>query len=553
MTGTMDRACPADVSIFHARDILTMHRQRPRATHVAVRAGRIVAVGGPAEMAGFAGARQVELPAGAVLMPGLVEGHSHLMEGAMWDAVYVGFYDRRGPDGTLHRGLTSLEQVVQRLRDAEARLEDPAEPLLAWGFDPILFGEQRLDAAGLDRVSRKRPVVVLHASVHLMNVNSAMLELAGIDEDTEIDGIDRDAQGRPSGELREFAAMFPVYRVIGRRLSIAASESPQAILNFASVARLAGVTTATDLVNDLSASGNAHLAELTARDDFPLRIVPAFAPQREPAGGAQRVLDAMRGNTEKLRYGPIKFIVDGSIQGFTARLRAPGYHGGQPNGLWLVAPSELEAAFTPYHRAGLQLHIHTNGDEATECVLDAIEAMLQRHPRADHRHTLQHCQLADEVQLRRAARLGMCVNFFANHLYYWGDAHWERTVGPQWASRMNPVGTALRLGITVGVHSDAPITPLAPLFTAWCAMQRESASGRTLGEGERIGLDDALHAITLGAARTLKLDHEIGSIEPGKLADFAVLLQHPHEQASLRDVEVWGTVVGGRVFPARGA
>ncbi len=542
----------SELRVFAARDIVTMDPARPRATHVAVRGGRIVAVGGEAEMAPFTGAPRVELPAAAVLLPGFVEGHSHIMEGAMWEAVYVGFYDRRGPDGTLHRGLRSLEQVLQRLREAQAALQDPDEPLLAWGFDPILFGTRRLDVGGLDSVSRTRPVVVLHASVHLMNVNSAMLELAGIDEDTEIDGIDRDAQGRPTGELQEFAAMFPVYRLIGRRLSIAASENPRAIRAFADVARLAGVTTATDLVNDLSESGNRNLHELSARDDFPLRIVPAFAPQRDPAGGAQRVLRAIESNTDKLRFGPVKFIVDGSIQGFTARLREPGYLGGKPNGLWLVAPGELEAAFTPYHCAGLQLHIHTNGDEATECVLDALQRMLERHPRADHRHTLQHCQLADEAQLRRAAALGVCVNFFSNHLYYWGDAHWEQTVGPQWAQRMNPARTALRLGITVAMHSDAPITPLAPLFTAWCAMQRESAGGRVLGEDERIGLDEALHAITLGAARTLKLEHEIGSIEPGKLADFAVLLQHPHEQPRLRDIEVWGTVLGGRVFRAGG-
>lgn len=542
-----------DVQVFVARDILTMDPARPRATHVAVRAGRILAVGAEADMGPFGGARRVALPAGAVLLPGLVEGHSHLMEGAMWEAVYVGYYDRRGPDGTLHPGLRSLEQVLHRLREAQAGLADESLALLAWGFDPILFGEQRLDARGLDSVSRTRPIVVLHASVHLMNVNSAMLALAGIDEDTEIDGIERDAAGRPTGELREFAAMFPVYRVIGKRLSIAASENPRAIVDFASVARRAGVTTATDLVNDLSASGLRNLRELTAREDFPLRIVPAFAPQRDPAGGAQRVLDAARDNTAKLRFGPVKFIVDGSIQGFTARLRAPGYHGGQPNGLWLIAPSELEAAFTPYHRAGLQLHIHTNGDEATECVLEAIERMLRLHPREDHRHTLQHCQLADEAQLRRAAALGMCVNFFSNHLYYWGDAHWERTVGPEWTRRMNPAATALRLGMTVAVHSDAPITPLAPLFTAWCAMRRESAGGRRLGEAECIDLEQALHAITLGAARTLKLDHEIGSVEPGKLADFAILAQHPHECRSLRDIEVLGTVVGGRVFDARGS
>ena len=408
----------------------------------------------------------------------------------------------------------------------------------------------------LDRVSTTRPIVILHASVHLMNVNSAMLALAGIDEDTDIDGIHKDAEGQPTGELQEFAAMYPVQKVIGSALSLAAAEQREAIWKFGRVAQLAGVTTATDLVSDLSPQGLAALREVTGDAAYPLRIVPAFAPQRNPEGGAARVHAAAASSaSDKLQFGPVKFIVDGSIQGFTARLRAPGYAGGQPNGLWLIPPSQLPALFEPFHLAGLQLHIHTNGDEATEVVLDVIEDLLARHPRADHRHTLQHCQLASSAQLQRAARLGMCVNFFSNHLYYWGDAHAEQTVGMQWASRMNAAGTARRLGMDFAMHSDAPITPIHPLFTAWCAVQRETASGRVLGEAERLSVDDALHAITMGAARTLKLEQRVGSIEPGKLADFAVLEDDPRAvaPAALKDVKVWGTVLGGRIFPAPGS
>lgn len=185
-------------------------------------------------------------------------------------------------------------------------------------------------------------------------------------------------------------------------------------------------------------------------------------------------------------------------------------------------------------------------------MLDAIETLLARHPRANHRHTLQHCQLADEAQLHRAAVLGMCINFFANHLYYWGEAHATQTVGPERAARMNRAGTARKLGIPLSVHSDAPITPLNPLFTAWCAAWRQSAAGRMLGEDERLSLEEALHAVTLGAAYTLKLDHLIGSIEPGKLADFAVLDDDPIAIGAerLKDTRVWGTVLGGRIFPA---
>ncbi|USE77352.1 amidohydrolase [Cupriavidus gilardii] len=542
----------ARTRIFHARKILTMNPAQPQATHVAVRDGRIVAVGAPGDMAPWADARVDDTFRDKVLMPGLVEAHCHLMEGAMWEAVYVGYFDRRDPDGRLWRGLRTLDQVIDRLASAASRLTEADTPLLAWGFDPIYFGAGRLSVRELDRVSATRPIVVMHASVHLMNVNSAMLALAGIDEDTDIEGVHKDEHGRPTGELQEFAAMFPVHRVIGKGLSLAAAEDPQAVRRFGRVAQLAGVTTATDLVSDLSPAGLDTLRAVTAADDFPLRIVPAFSPQRNPEGGPERVRAAARTGTDKLHFGPVKFIVDGSIQGFTARLRAPGYAGGQPNGLWLIPPAQLLACFTPFHLAGLQLHIHTNGDEATEVVLDALEAMLARHPRADHRHTLQHCQLADAAQLARAARLGVCINFFSNHLYYWGEAHADQTVGAQWAARMNPARSALRLGIPVAIHSDAPITPLNPLFTAWCAVQRESAAGRVLGEGERLTVGEALHAITLGAAHTLRLDHLIGSIEPGKLADFAVLEQDPTAVVphALKDVRVWGTVLGGRVFAA---
>ncbi|WP_321795717.1 amidohydrolase [Caballeronia sp. J97] len=540
------------VKVLVARKILTMNPRRPVATHVAIRDGKILSVGTLDDIRQWTDAEPDTSFSDKVLMPGLVEGHSHLMEGAMWSAVYVGYYERRGPDGTRWPGLQSLDAVIERLREAERKLEDASAPLLAWGFDPIFFGSERLTAAQLDRVSATRPIAVLHASVHLMNVNSPMLALAGIDEDTDVDGIVKDERGRLTGELQEFAAMFPVYRVIGAKLSLSASDNPEAIRAFGKVAQLAGVTTATDLLNDLSDKGMRNLVEVTRDVRFPLRLVPAFGPQRNPEGGPARVLEAVALNSDKLRFGPVKFIVDGSIQGFTARLRWPGYVNGRPNGLWLIPPEQFVDTFLPFHLAGLQLHIHTNGDEATELVLDAIETILDRHPRSDHRHTLQHCQMADRRQLERAARLGMCVNFFANHIYYWGDAHYAQTMGADRANRMDPAGTANELGITFGLHSDAPITQLNPLFTAWCAVQRQTASGRVLGAAECLSVADALRAITLGAAYTIGMDHAIGSIEVGKFADFAVLHEDPTDVPAERlgQLRVWGTILGGRTYEA---
>ena len=359
--------------------------------------------------------------------------------------------------------------MAARLREAEAAL--PADrTLIGWGFDPIYFGGERMDRRHLDAVSSERPVVVMHASMHLMSVNGAMLARAGIDADTDVDGITRLPDGSPSGELCEFAAMFPVIRLIGNPFrTVGLSEDGLRL--FGQVARRAGVTTATDLVNELEGEGLARLSRITAEPDYPVRIVPAASALAFP-GDPARCLETLRAatalNHDKLRLGMVKLVVDGSIQGFTARLRWPGYHNGAPNGIWVTAPGELDGLVQAYHEAGAQLHIHTNGDEATQVAIEAVARALARHPRPDHRHTLQHCQMADAAQFRRMASLGLCANLFANHIY-WGDAHYAQTMGPDRAERMDACATAAREGVRYAIHSDAPITPLGPLFTAWCA------------------------------------------------------------------------------------
>ncbi|KCV60002.1 amidohydrolase [Bordetella bronchiseptica] len=539
-------------TIFSARCIHTMNATQPRATHVAVREGRILDVGDASLREAWPDAVLDTRFSDKVLLPGLIEGHSHLLEGGMWRFVYVGYYDRRGPDGRVWPGLKSYEAVIERLREAEALMPDPQAPLLAWGFDPIHFGGQRMTTCHLDQVSTTRRIVVLHASVHLLNVNTAMLRQADIHAGVRIDGIVCDADGMPTGELQEFAAMFMVFKHIGN-VFFDAGQSEDGIRNFAKIAQQAGVTTATDLSHALADDMVDNLVRVTGEDDFPLRLVAAYSPMRDMNGrSVDRVVGAMQRNTSKLHFGLVKLVIDGSIQGYTARVRWPGYHNGAPNGMWIIAPQQLRELLMEYHKAGLTVHIHTNGDEATEVAMDSLESVLAEYPRWDHRHTLQHCQMADAAQFRRMARLGMCANLFANHLYFWGDAHYTDTMGPARAFRMNAAKTALQAGVPISLHSDAPITPIGPLFTAWCAVNRVTASGRVLGSQERIPVMDALHAMTLGAAYTLKLDHLVGSIEVGKLADFAVLEADPLEVApqDLADIGIWGTVLGGRAFPA---
>jgi predicted amidohydrolase YtcJ len=201
----------------------------------------------------------------------------------------------------------------------------------------------------------------------------------------------------------------------------------------------------------------------------------------------------------------------------------------------------------PLHEAGLTVHTHCNGDEASEVFISAVERAQREHPRPDHRHTVQHSQMTTAEQYRRMAAAGMCANIFSNHIYYWGDEHRDLTIGPERAAAMDGAATALAAGVRIALHSDAPVTPLGALHLAWCAANRLTASGQVLGEGERISVAAALHAVTLGAAHTLRLDDEVGSIAPGKRADFAVLEEDPLavEPREVKDIGVWGTVLGG--------
>lgn len=545
----------SDITIFKARTILTMNPCQPQATHVAVREGRILGVGDAQSLQGWGKATFDDRYANCVLMPGLVEGHCHLPEGGMWMYVYVGYYDRRGPDGRLWKGVTNYAAVCDRLREALDRVPED-KVLIGWGFDPIYFtAGGRMSVRDLDTVSTTRPVVVFHASMHLINVNSVMLTQAGIDRDCDVEGVTRFDDGEPTGELCEMSAMFPVMRMINNPFKTGMTE--KGIHMFGQVAQLAGVTTATDLVNDLNQTGLENLQHITGQANYPVRIVAAAASMMF-AGGSQSCLERLQqiknSSNDKLRFGIVKLVVDGSIQGFTARLRWPGYYNGAENGMWVIPPDSLDQLVMDFHAAGAHLHIHTNGDEATEVTINALEKALQHYPRDDHRHTLQHCQMADTAQFRRMAKLGICVNLFANHIYYWGDAHYEQTMGPDRASRMNACASALYLGIPLAIHSDAPITPLAPMFTAWCAVNRVTASGRKLSAAECITTEQALQAITLGAAYTLRMDHEIGSIEVGKRADFCVLQDNPLEMPpeTLKDARILGTIIGGVPLAATG-
>lgn len=547
-------------TIYPARKVITMNPAFPKGTAVAVRDGRVLGVGSRDELAGW-GAHNVDATfSDLVLMPGFIEAHTHVMTGGVWQFPYVGFFDRVDPSGTRWTGCKNIEEVIDRLVEYESQMPDPATPLIAWGLDPIYFPGERLVAVHLDRVSANRSIYVYHASGHLATVNTALMQRSEINERTTTPGVARNSDGTPNGELQEPAAMSLASS--GMVDLVLAIGSEVAKWDYAYEARNTGQTLVTDLgttrVND---PGSLQAwRSVTDDPDYPVRVMVAgssmFGGPGDPDELASIVAGLRDQCSDKLRFGIVKLVLDGSIQGFTARLGWPFYYDppeGHPgNGLWLIPPDQMPDIVSAHHGAGLTVHCHCNGDQAAQVFIDAVEVALERHPRWDHRHTVQHSQLTTPAQYSRMAALGMCANIFSNHIYYWGDQHRDSTVGPERAARMDACATAQRAGVSYSIHSDAPITPMGHLQTAWCAVNRVTSTGEVLGADERITVAQAMHAVTLAGAYQLKLDHEMGSIESGKLADFAVLGEDPFEvdPMTLKDIPVWGTVLGGIPQPA---
>jgi predicted amidohydrolase YtcJ len=477
------------------------------------------------------------------------------MEGAMWSFPYVGFFDRRDPDGKIWPGCRSVDAVIDRLRAASAALDDPNATLFAWGLDPIYFAGERIAAHHLDHVSDSRPIFVFHANGHLATVNTALMRAEHISADTTAPGVMRDTYGNPSGELQELPAMILARTAIG--MLMRASDSAEGLRAMGRAVVKTGVTTFTDLGAMLFRPDVvARWQDVTSEHGFPARASVAYGPlaggPQDPADVIAILNDLLGKGTDRLRFGQVKLVLDGSIQGWTACVGWPGYLTGEDHSQWLIEPDHVIELVSAYHAAGLTVHAHCNGDLASEAFIAAVEHAQTQIPRTDHRHTVQHCQLTTAAQYRRMAAAGMCANIFANHIYYWGDQHRTLTVGPERAAGMDACATAAREGVRFAIHCDAPVTPLGGLHQAWAAANRITAAGDVLGEHERIPVYDALRAVTVDAAYTLRMDHEVGTIESGKWADFAVLEADPLEvdQREIRDIPVWGTVSGGEIHRA---
>ncbi len=554
---------PADalarkITIYTAKTIVTLDPGTPSAAAVAVMNGNILGVGTLDEVRGWITNEEFEIDRrfeNAVILPGFIEAHMHpQITGVLWQGVYVGRFDRTAPDGTPTKGLETKQAVIERLRDAAAKIPADGRWLVAWGYQPEFYGNAPLTRADLDPISNGHPIFIENLSMHIYYANSKAFEIAGIADDTGIVGIVK-KDGKPTGEIEEVEAAFAF---VAKLPSLDSEFLLKATRDAGELAHRVGVTTIADLSFGTIPGGYKAYQTAAADPDFPVRVVlnPLISIFQKGAiadkGGLDYLAELHKYDTDRLSFGGVKFIVDGSIQGYTGLFQWPNYYKTFANGVANISQEELSKWVLEVHKRGFQAVIHTNADQATEMALQALAAAQRQYPRLATRHRLEHNQFVTQAQLVKMKELGVATNLFTNHIYFWGDLHYSTFVGPDRARDMNPAGSAQRMGVPFSLHSDASVTPVNPLFSMWTATVRKTMSGRVLGEGERISVPQALHAVTLGAAYLLGQDDKKGSIKAGKLADFTILDRNPLEVTSpdeLKDIKVLGTVMGGKPFP----
>ena len=549
------------ITVFVAKKVVTMDPGWPEATCVAVRGGKILSVGRTMEdlkpwldRYPHAVDRTFE---GKILMPGFIEPHGHpMLGGILLTSPLLTHTDSPNPYGPPFKGIKTRREAIEALKKQESAMADPEERLVAWGFDVVAYGGH-LTRGELDKVSATRPIVVWDASEHFAYGNTALIKERGYTASLAktVHGVQLGDDGELNGQfLGKRATAFVLSDYVASRMKTPLVEKALDFLVDLSVQ--GGITTQSEMVLgavDLDAEA-AIYGRYFNDPATPMRCVAVTDIDGLVAKAGDRAVERVREmqktSTDKLIFRGVKSFSDDSFLGFGMVVDQPGYVDGR-SGLFNNQGPRFIDQLRPFWDAGLQIHVHTNGNAGHDNVIEALAALQEMHPRFDHRFTFEHYGISTPSQARKLKALGALASVNPYYVYLRGeiDPPYLGTERAHLASRLRTLRDA---GVPTAMHSDTPIGSPRPLEWAWIAVNRFGQSGAVLAPEERVGVDDALKMITIDAAYVLGLDDRIGSIEPGKFADFTVLEQDPRATPGerLRDIPVWGTVVGGRAFPA---
>ncbi|MEO0773682.1 MAG: amidohydrolase [Pseudomonadota bacterium] len=530
--------------LFYGGQIHTMDDAIPDCEAVFVKDGQIIHVGrlSAAEAMAVCDTSRIDLQ-GAVLLPGFIDAHSH----PLWAAK-----TRGAPVVDIRAETVPTFDAVMAKIERRVAAATPGEHLLFFGLDAQLHdGFQTLTRDWLDQIAPDTPVGIQTSNCHALYMNSAGFEACGITADMPTPTgsvIERDPCGRPNGKIAEaitWRAVETFYEAWGdARLS---TEFKATIDEFIQN----GITTTTE---HLYLPFYRAYYEAALKQGWPMPRIAAYQQAVTP----DMAVDDVSIGQDRLWMAGVKIHADGSpfigniwltqpyLDNHITRDRmglGPG-HTGEVN-----YPMEFfEAMVRNYVGQGWQMTIHTQGDRTIDMVLDLLDTVLSEHPRPDHRFRLEHCALMRKDQIDRCMTLGVLGSFFINHITHWGAPIEDALFGPDRAAHYVPAGSAAKAGMRLSLHADTPMTDPSCLELMQAAMTRRAADGRCVGPGECMTAMDALRAVTIDAAYQIRKEDVLGSITPGKHADFVVLADDPLTTAPehLRDIAVQQTWLAGQ-------
>lgn len=519
--------------------VLTIDAARPRAGSVAVRDGKVLAIGSDAELDGLrAEARRIIDLDGATLLPGFIDAHTHFLMGSeSLERVRLG-------------GVTTMAEMQRRVAE-KAALVAPGAWVVGRGWDDT----KRTDVVTLptkeelDAVAPDRPVYLGRADGHVGWANSLALRLAGIDRDTPDPyggRIVRDERGEPTGILQETAK-----KLVERLLPAPDHASRERALRrgLAEAARY-GITgihdnaTAEDIVlyQEFRKRG-----ELTLRVNTLVRGWEVDQPFLEPmiAIGARTGF-----GDDWIKLGALKISLDGTLGSRTAAMLAPYSDDVDNTGVFRISQAELDPIVAQAHQHHIQVALHAIGDAACKMALDSFERATRAYHWPDHRHRIEHEQVITEHDMHRFAELGVIASLQPCHAVT--DLLWvEERVGPERVKTAYAWQSFVRLGTHICLGTDWPVETLDPRVGLYEAVTRQDLTGNPPGgrwPAEALTIEQTLKGYTLDSAWAEHAEHRKGSIAPGKYADFAILAQDPTaiDPNELLRLEVLGTFVEGR-------
>ncbi len=513
--------------IFVGGPVLTMNDALPRAEAVAIKDGRIIAVGTAAEIEALRGkgTEVIDLQ-GRALLPGFFDAHGHVFIGGV-QALTANIL--APPDGDV-KDIPSLQKTI---RDWVAENEKTVKAtgiIMGFGWDKSTLAEGRDPTlAELDAISTEYPVLLIHQSSHLGALNSLALAKVGITRDTPNPPggvIVKDADGNPTGILEENA-------FIGSAMKLLADLDVESMKTIAQAGTELwaeyGYTTAIEGRSTPPQVDALRIAGEEGRFKIDVLTYPDIL-----ITGIDYIKDAYSPTyTNRFRVAGAKLTIDGSPQGFTALRDRPYYDpvGNYPPGYlgYAAASTDLVTkAIDDAFGAGIHIITHANGEGASDVLIAAVQAATDKHGAdPERRPTLIHGQFMREDQMDAMNRLSISPSLFPMHTFYWGDWHRDHTVGPELADDISPTGWAMERGMRFSSHHDAPVAFPDSMRVLDATVTRRSRSGDIIGPEHRVDVLTALKAMTIWPAWQNFEESTKGSIEVGKLADLVILSGDP--------------------------